>query len=469
MNLSLKNIFLKNIYERECDMKFLFLLLFSFLFFSNCSTPPEETQDITNIDVKQDITEPILLNLTPYNQQRISDTPLANINIKGILKDDSPITATLDNIKLNLIDQGNGCYQFQTTISLIPGENTFLLKVQDSFGNKILKEITYFNGQAPRLILKPERNELPPNGKTFFEVVLEREGQTQSLSSEEVNLHAQRGSFQGLRYNAPSESGSDLIFAECKAQNAKGKIRLTIRKTDISLACIGSPTIRLENKEEYSIQVSNHGEMESLHNKISLKLPETCEFISANKDGEYLAPIREIQWRLDTLGIGITETLKFVIKGNKIGKEKFYLELRSGTEIVQSNSTDVEVIGAIIITHDSNCSIVNVDQEFTTSFHITAQEALKNFQILYKFDNGRTIFQKAFGKIKGQGLKFTVSENTIIIHPDNQSLQPNEIVSGQIQFRSRRAGTIRNEIICNYKMINGQSQTVSAPLTITSE
>lgn len=445
------------------------LFIIIILLANGCGTPTEQVNTITsNID-SSDFSAPTLIQISPSHEQQISSVPVTNIQVTGVLQDSNAITASLNDITLSLSLMSNNRYQFVTNIPLVPGENIIILKAQDSKGNRMQKEITYFNGNAPRLVLLPERQQLPPGGTTFLEIFLEKDGQRQPLAIEDVEIRAQRGYLEGSQYQAPSESGSDQIFAVYKQQNAKGSLRMMIRKGEMEVTIDGPKQIRLGRNTEYTIYVRNAGEIESVQNTLSVKIPDNYSFVSASHSGQYLEAVREIHWQLEKLGPGLQNSVSFTAKANDVGDTTFEVNLNSGEENLAQTNTASEVIGVVEIIHTCEGNDLQVDKNITIQVNLTAQENLKGLQFVYYFDSEKIAFIKAEGQDhKNNTLHFQLSGNKVLIQPSLINLSVQDQISMQLQFKIRRAGTIQNRLECT-ALYGNSEQVLEHSLTLNTD
>ncbi len=449
-------------------MKIVLFLCFIIAALISCNAPVQETEQPVVSQETKDQKPPLLISITPQSGSKIADTPRSSIEIVGILKDESSITGTLEDTPLRFIPK-DGVYHFNCNMTLVPGENIFLLKVQDAHGNLLQKEITYLNGEAPRLILQPERQQLPPGGHTFFEVFLEKEGQRQPLSFNEIEIQSQQGYFQGPKYQAPTESGSDIVSAYYRPENAKGRIRIYIRKSSMEINIKGSNEIFLGNQAKFNIQIVNGGELESLRNRVSIKLPKTCEFVSAEQQGEYLAPIREIYWNFATLGPGVQENLQCMIQAAEIGEDKLICTVEAAKEKIAETSIPISVIGGFTIEHKSDFTTIPVDKDVTIQFTLNGRLPVQNLQLAYRFDAEKIVFVQAAGNdAQGNKLQFLVSGDIIQISP-KLALASQATISAKLQFKARRIGTITNVLECSYNLKDGTSQSIQDSITLYAE
>lgn len=450
-------------------MKIIFLIIVILgLWASSCETPPPQpTAEISPVH-QDDITKPVLLRISPSHEQKLGDFPHTTVDIIGIIQDESPLTGTINELPLKLSYLGNKQYQFKISLPLIPGENTVLLHVRDTHGNLLQREITYYNGDAPKLILRPERQQLPPGGTTFFEVFLEQNNQQHPLPIEDIELRAQRGYFEGSQYQAPHESGADHIFAYYKQQNAKGNVRLMIMKGNISLKGHGPQQTRLGENTEYTIQIANEGNIESVQNILSVKIPSGCEFVEANHAGKYLGTVGEIHWQLPKLGPGVQDTVQFTIKGTRLGADQFYASLSSGEENLAKTEIPFQIVGIVTIHHSCEESSLLVDQPITIQVKLTAQEELKDLKFTYHFDAEKI----AFIKVKGEHsqsitLNFEVSGDKVILNPSVEAAAQ-DCLDIVLHFKVRRVGKINNRVEC-IATFGNQRQVLEDSLVLYAE
>ena len=435
---------------------------------TSCGSPPPPPPSQEQKQEVRDVAPPVLTGLQPADGEKISEKALAKVTISGTLSDASEVVAaSINAIALELTAGQNG-YQFSKEVKLVPGDNVFHFIAKDVHGNTLDHEFHYINGKASRLILEPERRQLPPGGQTFFEVFLETpEGQRQPLAIQNIEIKAQQGYCQGPKYRAPSHSGTDTITAYYPSENARGMTRISVKKPNLVAEYQGPKTVAIETVGNYRIKVINKGQLESLNNRLTVKVPEGFRFVEADKDGKYLAPVREIQWQFPTIGTGVSDSFNFSLEASERGSEKLLVTLESCREEVWRKHFSLGAIGAFKIVHNCERSLVQVGQTAQIQLQLIGNEPVTNVVVTYEFPD-LVEFVSADAKSSSGGKIRTAVAGNKIIFSDIASIGSGQRLTCSIALRIRRFGNIKNIATITYRK-GKEQQTEQDLLTIYTQ
>lgn len=340
-----------------------------------------------------------------------------------------------------------GLYAFEVDIALVPGINELVLTAADSHGNISQKEITYSNGEAPRILLIPEQTEVPVGGHTFWEIFLEEKGQRRPLAPDEIKIQAERGYFEGAKYYAPQYRGEDAITVHYPGKNLEGTATIQIEKPKFTGTCQGPAQLYRGEDGKYVIQVRNASQLVANQTQLVVKLPDGLDFKNAGGDGQYRKLVNEISWKLGTVGTGGAGEFKFSIEGSKLGQRNLQVTLHSCMEKVWETSCPVIVAGECDIEHLCLTPDIRIGERATFQIKLTAKQKMKNVICEYEFPEQLIFDSHSNARMQAAGspVSFESEGNKIIFRPVNK-LAPGETVSLEVKLQAKRAGVFQNTL-----------------------
>lgn len=125
-----------------------------------------------------------------------------------------------------------------------------------------------------------------------------------------LNLVAVKGGPQELAVRAIADGGlSDETAAD-----------VNVAEPQLNIA-IGGPMEQLSGRTaDYSLKISNAGNVQSSNVRSKYRIPEGCEFISADRGGKYNKTDHSIEWFVGTLQPGESSDFQMALKANVTGE-----------------------------------------------------------------------------------------------------------------------------------------------------
>lgn len=408
---------------------------------------------------------PVLESIEPADEKRIATKPMPTVFVSGVVTSKYPIRVLSVSNKLNreekaakVVPAGASQYKFSVNVPILPGRNELQVQIINEKEHTLVKNISYINGDPPDLSIVLETKELSPGDYTFFRVYLKGDGKDVELKPDEVVLKAQQGTFDGPKYIAPSfYTRMDVIDVEYPSQNARQSTKISFKKPKMEIKCKGPEQTKRGATEEYTVTIQNIGKSESLRNKIKVKIPESFQYVGAEKDGQYFQFSREISWYLDTLASGISEDFKFKLRGIRRGKSVISYELISCDDKIGEGRYKVNVIGECFVgEHSSNPKVVEYGKDATISVTLDIQDNIEKVNCWYELAE-RLECLSAEG-IRSGNAKFpcAISGNKILVMkfdpemPEATILKAGEKLQLNIRLKAMRSGKLSNTFHIQY-------------------
>lgn len=328
--------------------------------------------------------------------------------------------------------------------------------VKDREGNRLKEELSYINGKTLELVLKPERSELSPGDHTFFEVFLLKDGKETFVNIEDIEIDARQGYFEGPKYIAPSNSGTDFITAKHKTKNAKGLAKIKVKRPRLYISWSGNNTYKFSKKISCKIEVFNRGNFSVFKNKLVLKLPENLDFMGADKKSEYFAPVREVHCEFGLIGAEVKKIFTFYFRPRKDGKYFIKTAVKSCGIDIKNKTFQFEVYGPFRVNLAPDQKVTPVGSVVNIKGAIIATEEIENLRISYKFPD-QMLFQKGTSKLNGKKYNFSILSRKISF-PKFEIFKKNDKLEFFLTLKVIRFGNLKNTLYLMFDGLNGKTR-----------
>lgn len=245
-----------------------------------------------------------------------------------------------------------------------------------------------------------------------------------------LNLTAVAGGDHQLAVRAVAEGGLTMeSFAA-----------VSIAEPELAVA-IDGPTEQMAGRtDEYSLTVSNNGNVQSSNVRTKYRLPDGLEFVSANRGGKYSKAEHSIEWFVGTLQPDETSEFKLTLKANETGEmvHKAGVRTEHGQTWICDHLTTVEgtaVLDLQIAADDQDVRVGEVVTWTVTLRNTGAREAT-NVGMSCELPSGIQL-------VEADGPSDNIAENGIMVFRSLPSIAAGDAVVYTIVGNCLREGNHR--------------------------
>jgi uncharacterized repeat protein (TIGR01451 family) len=217
-----------------------------------------------------------------------------------------------------------------------------------------------------------------------------------------LNLTAIAGGEHELAVRAVAEGGL----------NMESFAAVSIAEPELAVA-IDGPTEQMAGRaDEYTLTISNNGNVQTSNVRTKYRLPDGLEFVSANRGGKYSKPEHSIEWFVGTLKPDETSEFKLTLKANETGDmvHKAGVRTEHGQTWICDHLTTVEGTAALDLQIAADDQDVRVGEvvTWTVTLRNTGARAATNVGMSCELPSGIQL-------VDADGPSDNIAENGIMV------------------------------------------------------